>query len=108
MTDGIGVTVTDVDMKFTSMVRFMVKWAFASIPAMIFVGFVVYGMMVVIPRAVEMVYFTYVTESTSREFAAKRRAKDVEAAKPVSAEDAAANATAVEDAKKYLDSIGVK
>jgi hypothetical protein len=31
------VVVTDVDMKFTSMVRFMVKWAFASIPAVIIV-----------------------------------------------------------------------
>jgi hypothetical protein len=29
------VTVTDVDMPFTSMVRFMVKWAIAAIPAMV-------------------------------------------------------------------------
>lgn len=29
------VTVTDIDMPFTSMVRFMVKWAIATIPAII-------------------------------------------------------------------------
>ena len=30
------VTVTDIDIPFTSMVRFMVKWAIASIPALLF------------------------------------------------------------------------
>ncbi len=32
------VTVTDVDMKFGSMVWFMIKWAIASIPAMFILG----------------------------------------------------------------------
>jgi len=32
------VVVTDIDMPFSSMVRFMVKWAFASIPAMLLVS----------------------------------------------------------------------
>jgi len=31
------VTVSDVDMPFWSMVRFMVKWAFASIPALLLI-----------------------------------------------------------------------
>jgi hypothetical protein len=31
------VTVVDVDMKFASMVTFMVKWAFAAIPALIII-----------------------------------------------------------------------
>ena len=34
------VTVTDVKMPFSSMVVFMVKWAFASIPALIIVSIV--------------------------------------------------------------------
>jgi hypothetical protein len=40
------VTVTDVDMPFGSMVRFMVKWALASIPAFLmlfFIGLVAAG-----------------------------------------------------------------
>ncbi len=45
------VTVTDVDMPFWSMVRFMVKWVVASIPAMILLaaasfGFAVLGMII--------------------------------------------------------------
>lgn len=35
------VTVTDVDIEFASMVFLLVKWAFASIPALIIVGGVV-------------------------------------------------------------------
>lgn len=35
------VVVTDIDMPFSSMVRFMVKWAFATIPALLLVGAVV-------------------------------------------------------------------
>ena len=33
------VIVTDINMPFASMVGFMVKWAFASIPAMIIIAF---------------------------------------------------------------------
>lgn len=32
------VTVTDVDMPFWSMVRFMLKWAIAAIPAVVILG----------------------------------------------------------------------
>ena len=35
------VVVTDFDMSFGSMVGFMVKWAFASIPAMLIIGAVI-------------------------------------------------------------------
>jgi len=35
------VVVTDVDMPFWSMVSFMIKWAFASIPAMIIISAVI-------------------------------------------------------------------
>jgi len=47
--DGDKVVVTDIDMKFGSMVLFMVKWAVASIPAVIilvvlgFAAFVMLG-----------------------------------------------------------------
>jgi ABC-type sugar transport system permease subunit len=35
------VVVTDIDMSFGNMVWFMVKWAFASIPAMIIIAIIV-------------------------------------------------------------------
>jgi len=34
------VRVIDVDMSFGNMVGFMIKWAFAAIPALIFLGFI--------------------------------------------------------------------
>lgn len=37
------VVVVDVQMRFMSMVRFMVMWAFASIPAALIVGLIVYA-----------------------------------------------------------------
>jgi hypothetical protein len=40
--------VTDVHMPFMSMVTFMVKWAFAAIPAMIIIGFFVFAAMAVV------------------------------------------------------------
>lgn len=36
-----GVVITDIQMKFTSMVIFMVKWAFASIPALLIISLIV-------------------------------------------------------------------
>ena len=40
-TEPIQVVVTDIHMSFTSMVSFMVKWAFAAIPAAILIGVVI-------------------------------------------------------------------
>lgn len=34
------VVVADVDMSFGNMVRFMIKWAIASIPAVLILGFI--------------------------------------------------------------------
>lgn len=40
MDDNSNVRVTDINMPFMSMVVFMIKWAIASIPAMIILGIV--------------------------------------------------------------------
>ncbi|MEA2570766.1 MAG: hypothetical protein QOI24_2767 [Acidobacteriota bacterium] len=40
--DAQAVIITDLDMPFTSMVRFMVKWAIATIPAALILVFVVW------------------------------------------------------------------
>lgn len=42
------VRVTDVDMKFTSMIWFMIKWAIASIPALIILSVLVGTIMTVL------------------------------------------------------------
>ena len=42
------IVVADIEMPFWSMVAFMIKWAFASIPAMIIVSVVVGGIFAVI------------------------------------------------------------
>jgi len=42
------VVVTDINMSFGSMVEFMVKWAIASIPALIILCAIVFGVMVVL------------------------------------------------------------
>jgi len=43
------IVVTDIDMPFGSMIRFMVKWSIASIPALIilmFLGTLVWGVLI--------------------------------------------------------------
>lgn len=45
MNDSRHVVVTDVQMKFTSMVAFMVKWVLASIPALLILFLVGYFLM---------------------------------------------------------------
>lgn len=42
-TDTARVIVVDLDMPFGSMVGFMVKWAFAAIPALLLVSLVILG-----------------------------------------------------------------
>ena len=41
-TEWQGVTIKDIHMKFGSMVWFMVKWAFAAIPAMLIIASIVW------------------------------------------------------------------
>jgi hypothetical protein len=45
--DSHPVTIVDINMKFRSMVWFMVKWAFASIPALIIISVISFGIVVV-------------------------------------------------------------
>ena len=40
--------IIDINMQFWSMVRFMVKWAFAAIPAIFLIAFIVSGIMILI------------------------------------------------------------
>ena len=42
------VTVADINMPFWSMVRFMIKWAFASLPALIVVSVVCGGILAIV------------------------------------------------------------
>lgn len=42
-----GFVIKDIDMKFWSMVGFMVKWAFASIPAILIVAAIAWGIFLV-------------------------------------------------------------
>ena len=42
MTEETRITVADIDMPFGSMVSFMVKWAFATIPALIIICFITF------------------------------------------------------------------
>lgn len=47
MSEETRVTVSDIDMRFMSMVMFMVKWAFATIPALLIIGFICAAIFVV-------------------------------------------------------------
>ena len=40
------IVIKDIQMPFWSMVTFMVKWAFAAIPAIIIIAFIITGLMV--------------------------------------------------------------
>jgi len=46
------VCITDIDMSFSSMIVFMVKWAFASIPAFIIIAIIVFAISAILSAVV--------------------------------------------------------